>query len=97
MHTRIVPQKYVVNQDALVTLASLVGFLIAHAVLYSIGGIVKAGVYICMIIACLAVMHHFIKRDMYWYAFIFAIIGTISVFVSLESIGSLIYTSAYHW
>ena len=90
MYTRIVPQKYVLNRDALVTLASLVGFLIAHVALYTIDGIFKAALYTCLIIACSVGMHHFIKRDMYWYAFMYAVIGTISVFASLESIGPLL-------
>lgn len=90
MHTRIVPQKYLLNLDAQVTLASLVGFLIAHVVLYSLDGILKTGLYMCLILASSAGMHHFLKRDMYWHMLIFAVIGTISVFASLESIGPLL-------
>ena len=83
-------KKYELTREAMTLLLSLVGYMALHVIAYEMTGLLKSVVYISMTAGTMVGMYVYIRNAMYWHMFIFSIIGMMTVFAGLDSIGPIL-------
>ena len=83
-------KKYELTREAITLVLLLIGFMALHVVAYGMTGPLKSLIYVTMTAGAVAGMYVYIRNTMYWHMFICAIIGMITVFAGLDSIGPIL-------
>jgi len=83
-------KKYELTSEAITFLALLIGYLALHVYAYGLTGLAQQIVYAAMTVGSLVGMYGYVKNGMYWHMLIFSIIGMMTVFAGLDSIGPIL-------
>ena len=84
MHT------YTLTRDSITLLLLLVGFMAMHVIAYALSGRIQQIVFICMTVGSLVGMYAYIRERKYWHMLICGVIGMVTVFAGLDSIGPIL-------
>ncbi len=83
-------KKYELTKEAITLLTLLIGYMALHVIAYGLSGLLQQLLYVLMVIGSLVGMYKYVQNSMHWHMFICAIIGMMTVFAGLDSIGPIL-------
>ncbi len=83
-------KKYELTSEAITFLAMLIGYLALLVIAYGLTGFAQQILYACMTMGSLVGMYIYVKNSMQWHMLICAVIGMMTVFAGLDSLGPIL-------
>ncbi len=78
------------TRDSVTLLLLLIGYLAFHVIAYELQGIFQQVVYVGMTVGSLIGMYAYIRQQKYYHMLICGVIGMMTVFAGLDSIGPIL-------